>query len=150
VDYQVGSLLFEFVGKVALGDNHQTVNVQGSSLGSGAGFPYPAGTYPGGLLTEPSNIGKRSGDRLSVAPEVQVKVGWNLTDWARLTLGYDFLSWNSVVRPGNQIDHNVNYTQIPGAQPFFGPPGAPLLPAPQFNRADFFAHGLSIGLTFSY
>ena len=150
MDYQVNNWSFETTAKVALGATHESSEVAGSSNWSGAGFPFAPGTYPGGILAEPSNTGRLTGNHFSVVPQVGLKVGYSLTSWVKVTAGYDFLYWNSVVRPGNQIDRNVNFTQIPGAQPFFGPPTAPNVPAPQFNRSDFSASGVSFGLHFSF
>jgi len=53
--------------------------------------------------------------------------------------------WSSVVRPGDQVDPVVNFSQL-----FGGPLVGPAQPLPQFNRTDFFAHGLSFGLEFRY
>jgi hypothetical protein len=150
LDYQAGAWSLEATGKVALGSTEQSSDVAGASVWSGAGFPFTPGMYRGGILTEPSNIGHQASSRFTVIPQVGLKVGYNLTSWAKLTAGYDFLYWSSVVRPGNQIDRNVNFTQIPGAQPFFGAPTPPAFPAPQFNRSDFSASGVSFGIEFSF
>jgi hypothetical protein len=150
MNYQTGNWSIEAIGKVALGSTNQTSDVAGGSLWSGAGFPQPPGFFPGGLLTEPSNIGQQGGNHFSVIPQIGLKVGYNLTSWAKATVGYDYLFWSGVVRPGNQIDRNVNFTQIPGAQPFFGGPAGPAVPATRFNRSDFSATGVSFGLEFSF
>lgn len=150
LDWESRWVSLELDCKVAMGADAQKVNIQGASVWGGPGFPLPPGVYPGGLLTEPSNIGEHSGTDFGVIPELEVKFGWNFTRWAKLTIGYDFFYWTGMVRPGNQIDRNVNFTQIPGAQQFFGPPIPPFVPLPQFNRSDFFANGLNVGLTFGY
>ena len=138
-------IALDVTGCVALGSTHQVVDVQGSSVWGGTGFALPPGVYPGGVYTQPSNIGRTTANNFTVTPQIGLKLGWNLTPWLTANVGYDFLYWSSVVRPGNQIDHNLNATQFPGA----GVNGA-LLPAPQFNRSDFLAHGVSFGLTFQY
>jgi len=52
-----------------------------------------------------------------------------------------------VVRPGDQIDRNVNPSQIAGG-------GSTLVglpyPVQLFRRSDFYAQGLSVGLEFRY
>ena len=69
----------------------------------------------------------------------------------RVTLGYDLLWWNSVVRPGDQIDRAINTLQAPGIS---GNPPSPLVglarPAFFFNQDDYWAHGLSAGLELRY
>ena len=78
-------------------------------------------------------------------PELGLKLGYDLTPNLRLYAGYDFLFISSVVRPGNQIDLNVNRTQVPNV---FGPQAliGPALPAPQFNPTTFWVQGFNVGL----
>jgi hypothetical protein len=102
----------------------------------------------GGLLALPSNIGTESRDRFAVVPEVGVSLGYSVTDRLRVSVGYNFLYWSSVVRPGDQINRNLDVLQIPN----FGiPAGAavptnPTQPVRQFNTTDFWAHGLTFGV----
>jgi hypothetical protein len=141
---QYGRLSLELAGKVALGANHETVNVNGTTTETGVGSANP-GTFPGGVFAQPSNIGQASRNQFAVIPEGQFKVGYQLRPNIRATVGYDILYWNEVVRPGSQMDRNVNPTQSLGGT-LVGPP----LPAPQFNRTDFWAQGVSFGLEFRY
>jgi hypothetical protein len=132
VGLRSGRLLADISAKVALGTNHEEVNI--------SGFDTPVGgvTTPGGIYTNPSNIGRTLHDEFTVIPEVQVKIGFALTNYLRATVGYDFLYWNQVVRPGNQIDARVlpvgNPTDIPA----------------RFNRTDFWAHGVSFGIEWQF
>jgi hypothetical protein len=79
----------------------------------------------------------------TVVPEVQLKIGYRVWRNLRLTAGYDFLYWSSVIRPGSQINPVVNLSQstLLGSGTLSGPaqPVAPL------SRTDFFANGLSVG-----
>ncbi len=62
-------------------------------------------------------------------------------------MGYDFLYWSSVARPGDQIDRTVNSTQIaPRTGPFTGP----ARPAFEFKNTDYWAHGVNFGVEFRY
>jgi hypothetical protein len=141
LSYQRGRFSTGLLGLVALGSTHQVVDITGSSTLAGSGAI--AGTNPGGILTQPSNIGRQTHEEFTVVPQIQLKVGCDLTHWLRATVGYDFLYWNRVVRPGDQIDRTIDTTQVDG-----GPPA--LRPAPQFNHTDFFAHGVSFGLELCY
>ena len=59
--------------------------------------------------------------------------------------------WIRVLRPGNQIDHGVNLTQNAVLDPNgVGMLVGPARPVPPFNRSDFWAQGLSLGLEFRY
>jgi hypothetical protein len=53
-----------------------------------------------------------------------------------------------VVRPGNQLDPRVNLSQnaVLGAGALAGP----ALPAPQFQRNDFWVQALTFGVEFRY
>jgi hypothetical protein len=144
-------------GTIAVGDTHQVVRVNGGSLL----LPNSLVPMPGGLLALPSNIGERSKDRLSFVPEVGVNVGYRVTDWMRATVGYNFLYWSSVVRPGDQIDRVLDVTQVPGLTTtnaqgqilYRGVPVQPLSPprpAPLINDTSFWAQGVTLGLEFRW
>jgi hypothetical protein len=132
-------------GKLALGDTHQTVDINGSTT-----LTTPAGVVtvlPGGLLALPSNIGHYSRDQFSVVPELDVNVGYQVTDHLRVFVGYTFLYWNNVVRPGDAIDPVVNSTRTPLS---LVPPTGPLRPAFTFKDSDFWAQGISAGMQLRY
>jgi hypothetical protein len=142
-----GHFTLEAFTKLALGDTHQTVTIQGSQT-------FPPGTpnvdpRPGGLLALDSNIGHFTRDRFAVVPEVGLTVGYFLTDNVQVTLGYNFLYWSSVVRPGDQIDRNLDVNRIPNftlRTPVPDVPGAH--PAVLFKDTDFWAQGLTLGIKF--
>jgi len=133
-------------GKIGVGANDQEVDINGSSALATPTGPIVAG---GGVLAQASNIGVHTQTALSIVPEGGVNVGVKITPHLRLTAGYSFLYWSSVVRPANQIDHNVNLNQTPTASPFvfgqaFGP--GPLVPAFRFNDENFWVHSFNVGL----
>jgi hypothetical protein len=101
---------------------------------------------PGPLLALPSNVGRLASDRITVVPEFNVRMRWQVTGHAYLTLGYNLLYWNRILCPGDQMDPHVNTTQLP----FRGPATGPAAPAPQFVFTDAFAHGLEAGLGFNF
>jgi hypothetical protein len=158
---QIGAVLelrrnrwfIDLTGKCALGLTRETVGING----------YTAFTLPGtatsvasgGLLAQPTNIGRYSRDIFAVVPEVGVSVGYQITDSWRAFVGYNFLYWSNVVRPGDQIDRVVNSTQLPqfdanGRPVARGPLTGPPRPAFAFNSTDFFAHGLTFGMELRY
>jgi hypothetical protein len=149
---QYDRLSVDVTGKVALGSTHEVVDIQGRSAQAGdpAVGAIP-GTYPGGLFAQPSNIGRYSSNRFSVVPAVELKVGYQITPAIKAFVGYDYLYWNQVVRPGNQIDRNVNTSQ---SSVFTGVPGGtfagPAQPAAIINRSDFWAQGVTFGVEFRY
>jgi hypothetical protein len=56
--------------------------------------------------------------------------------------------WNNVVRPGSQINNNINLSQSQSLGT--GSLSGPATPAPLFNRTDFWAQGLTLGLEFRF
>jgi hypothetical protein len=138
-----GAWSFEWLGKVAVGANYSTAQINGVStfaVGGGA-----AVTSPGGLLALPSNIGNFSQTRFAFVPEVALKLGYQVTSRLRIHAGYDFLFWSNVVRPGNVIDTGINPTQLP--------PGTLVgasRPAPRLDGSDFWAQGFDAGAVFSF
>ena len=110
---QLNRFSLDVTGKVALGATHEVVDIQGAitQLGPNPLVPPGLGTFPGGLFTQSSNIGQRSANQFSVLPSLELKLGYALSHRARVFAGYDLMYWSQVVRPGNQIDHNVNLTQ---------------------------------------
>ena len=155
--YQQDWLSMSLTGKLAMGPAHQSVNIEGSVSQAGPNPVVPPGfgTFPGGLYAQKSNIGRRNANPVSVPfdvlPSLEFKLGYQMTQSIRATVGYDFMYWTNVLRPGNQIDHNVNLTQ----NAVLDPNGTGTLvglsqPAPLYNRSGFYAQGISLGLELNY
>jgi len=146
-----GKFFVDLSGTVALGSTHQVVQIGGlSTLSATNGtIPPPFPTIaPGGTLAVPSNIGSFTRDRFSVIPEVDGKVGYAISQSISCFVGYSFMYWSSVVRPGDQIDRFVDLRQVP-TLPFYDPT-VKTLPPPHFQSSNFWAQGISVGLQFSF
>ena len=134
---------------LALGDTVEQLTING-----GQQIVSPTGAvqnFTGGLLALPSNIGHISNNAFSVVPEVGLNVGYQFTQYLRGFVGYNFLFWSNVIRPGNSIDRNLDVTQVPNFT--VSPTPAPLSgnhPAAAFNQTSFWAQGISFGLAFTY
>jgi hypothetical protein len=142
----IGRFGLEAVGKCALGVTRETVSIGGLSS-----FPGLDLIVPGGLFALPSNDGEFHRDAFGLIPEAQLAASWQFHRNLKGLVGYNFLYWHDVVRPGNQMSRNINATQVPGGL------GAPVptlvglpLPRAQLKGSDFFAHGLSFGLEFDF
>ncbi len=149
VEWTYGRWSLDATGKIALGSMHQVSNIAGATTVTNGAFGNPTGTTAGGLFAEPSNIGTTSRNVFAVAPEVTFQVGYDLTPRLRSFVGYNFIYMSSVLRPGNQMDRNVNPTQ----NSFLVPPGTltgPAAPVPFFRSADFWAQGFNFGLEFKF
>ena len=64
----------------------------------------------GSLLAQTTNIGNFSRDRFSAVPEVSAKLGYQVTPNIRAFVGYDFMYWTVIIRPGDAIDTTFNPT----------------------------------------
>lgn len=127
---------FRVLGKVALGNMNQRVRIRGFRSNT------PAGAPQGGLLAQPTNIGDYQRNRFAVVPEVDLTLGYQVSEHLTATLGYSFIYWSSVVRPGDVIDRTVNLQQAPLV--------GPARPAFTFADSDYFAQGVNFGLKYQY
>ncbi len=135
-----GPVSMSVTGRVAVGPSHEVLNVSGAFQA----VNFTASSGPQGIFAQPSNSGSRASNVLAVVPEVEIKFGLDVTPSVRLTLGYDFLFYSSVIRPGNQLNRDLPKGQV------FEQGGTSVSltsPSPLFNKTSFFAQGLSAGVT---
>lgn len=132
---------FSALGKVAIGNMRQTVDVSGFNSVTAGGTV----TTPGGLLTQPTNIGTYERDVVVWAPEVNLKMSCALTQRVSVSVGYSFLYFTRVAFAGDQIDPVVNATQLNGgALVGTGRPGF------NFVDTDFWIQTVDLGLSYNY
>lgn len=139
-EMQRGQWFVRATAKAALGGTGRIVNINGTTQVNGFA------PENGGLLALPTNIGHFPSNAFSFVPEVDLYLGYNICPKLRAFVGYSFLYWTNVVRPGDQIDLRINTTQPPLGDGLVGPP----LPAFSNNHSDFWAQGFSFGLEFRY
>jgi hypothetical protein len=124
--------------KVALGNNHQRLEIAGDTRSIGGGAVV---VTPGGLFTQPSNIGTQSSDRMAVLPEASVTFGYQLTRRIKLMAGYNFLYMNHTLRAAEHIDRSINTTQFDN-----GILVGEARPARRAIENEFWMHGFSTGV----
>ncbi|HZZ82492.1 MAG TPA: BBP7 family outer membrane beta-barrel protein, partial [Gemmataceae bacterium] len=107
-------------------------------------------SFAGGLFAQPSNSGHVSASTFTAMPILETKVGYQVTQRLRAFVGYDFLYWNGVVRPGNQIDRNINLSQDPILGATKGVQAGPIGPLPRFDRSGFWAQDINFGVDFRF
>jgi hypothetical protein len=137
----------DVIGKVALGGTDADIDVNGATQIITANGSSTVGV--GGLLAQRTNIGHFERDKFAVAPEGTINVGYQITCHLRAYVGYTFLYWSSVFRPGDQIDLALNPTLFP-TSPAGAPVTPPARPAPVLKDTDFWAQGFNFGLEFRY
>jgi hypothetical protein len=149
--YDWGRFFASGAVKFAMGAMVQTVDINGSLVTNDFNdFGQPQ-TFPGGYFALPTNIGSHTRSVFAVVPEVGLNIGYRITSWAAVSVGYTFLYTNNVVRPGNQINRNINPTQ---STAYSGDPApqrqGPAQPSFKFNSSDFWAQGINAGLSFRF
>ncbi len=124
------------LGKVALGNMRQVVSIRGQNV-----IRVPGGATfasAGGLLAQPSNIGRFARDRFAVIPEARIALNYSLTRRLSVGVGYDFIYWNRVALAGDQVNGRVDVTQT--------------LPDPSFTfrEGDFFVHAVTFNVLWNH
>lgn len=124
-----GPLSLTMLGKVGLGNMHQSVTIDGHTVITVPLFP--SADFPSGLLAQPSNIGSYEQDRFGVIPEARIALTYNFCPRLSVGVGYNFIYWNSVAYAGDQINTRVDVTQaLPD-------------PAFDFRERDSFVHAVT-------
>lgn len=127
----------ETILRVSIGNSLQRLEVAGTTQS-----PKGGAISQGGLLAQPGrNIGNFEQENFAMIPELGATVGYQLTERLKLNVGYTFLYWSNLIRPGDQIDTTVNPNLLPPAIPgntFLGP-------AVDIRETDYWVQGLSVG-----
>jgi hypothetical protein len=135
-----GPWFAELTAQIAPGVSHQIVDVTGGF--TSVNFS-PQTSGPEGVFAQPSNEGRRTANRFAFTTDSELKVGYTISQNARLTLAYEHIYYSSVVRPTDQIDRN-----LPKGQTFVqaAPTISTTSPAKLFNTTSFYAQGLNVGV----
>ncbi len=117
------------LGKVALGGTRSDVTIDGTTV-----IVEPPATVTnldGGVLAQPSNLGRYTSQDLAVVSEFGMSLQYDIRCDLRASLGYTFLYWSQVVRGLEGIDPVVN-------------------PSFQIDDTSFWAQGLNCGLEYQF
>ncbi|MCA9247196.1 MAG: BBP7 family outer membrane beta-barrel protein [Planctomycetales bacterium] len=140
--FQRRRLSIDFLMKLAMGTSYSRVFVGGSTTTTTGGA---SDVDRGGLLALNTNIGQKDRDDFAIMPELGLSVGYDLTSQLQATFGYTFIYWSNVVRPGDQIDRDINTTYLPN-----GTPVGAGRPEQKFVTTDFWVQGLNFGLEYRF
>jgi hypothetical protein len=142
-EYRLGFGFLSLGAKLGLGNNHQSIDVDGRSSVSGPAVsvaPLPGGLY----AVQGANLGHQTVNRFALLTEVGAQFGVQVTKRVKVTAGYDFIYLNNTARPGPQIDPVINTRLLP-TSPLFGTLSGLTSPVPTGAREDFYAHGIRLG-----
>jgi hypothetical protein len=129
----------EVLGKVALGNDQQTLQTGGLTHVTTPGDP--TATQLGGLLALPSNIGRHTDNDFAALPELGVDFRLAATETLDWTVGYTLVYLSQVLRTGDQIDPTVNASQMSG-----GALNGSARPAAPLRDDSLWAQGIHCGL----
>ncbi len=128
--------------KVSLGRTVEVVRISGQTIGASDGLAGASThTFPVGVLGQPSNAGRYSQSHFAALPEGGLKLGFQLTERTRFSVGYTVFYLSDAVRPGDQIDRVVDLDQSGGFAAG---------PLPLFARSDYWVQGVSLGMDWRY
>jgi hypothetical protein len=130
---QLGNWFITAVGKVALGTTHEVITATGNTLVSPTNGPRVLVGLGNYVLD--TNAGRYWSYPFTAVPEAQLTVGYQLGAHVRATVGYNFLYWSNVARPGNQIDNVFDGV---------------VRPAVLLASSSFWAQGLTFALQVRY
>jgi len=130
-------------GGAALGVMNSTTTISGNTriVSNGA-----TQTFPGGLLTQNTNIGTFKSSKFAVIPQGGFRLGCQVTPRMRAFVGYDFMYVSNVQRAADQIDLRVNTTQLAPTRSLVGAPAPSYTP----RTTDYWLHGVSAGVEFRF
>lgn len=156
--------------QLGLGAMLEAVHIHGSSQTSNGNLFYETRntaneTLNGGIFAQKTNIGNHHRHAFAAVVDFNLQASWRISRYLELGAGYSFLWISALARPGKQIDRKINPTltaladasrETVGTQLAptpFGMPG-PAQPAqgpkrPDFSlkNSDFWAQGLTVGIT---
>jgi hypothetical protein len=118
-----GNASLALIGKIGVGVSHLSVDREGETVLPGN----PPGVTPGGVLVNAANAGHDTTNRFAAVSETTIQIGYQWTKCIQTTVGYNFLYLTSAARVGDQV------------QPVGG-----------INATDFYANGITFGVSCRY
>jgi len=141
----VGRWVFTVRPSIAMGVTSSTLGIAG---GETTNLTTGSTSASSGLLALNSNSGHYTKNTFAVVPEGTFNIGYNVSPHLRLFVGYNVLYWSSVLRPGAQVNPNLDINRIPGFPATA--PAASVQPTPSLRDQTFWAQGVNFGLMFRW
>lgn len=141
---------FDVTGKIALGAMCQKSTIDGF-FQTNEFTPGVTETFEGGFFALPSNIGRHKKTQFSVIPELNINLGYQITDNISLRIGYTVLYVTEVVRASKQMSSALNPTQSANIE-FTPTPVLEGVPSPtgKIKSSSLWAQGVNAGLEFTF
>jgi hypothetical protein len=133
----------ELLSNFGFGSNRSVVDISGTTTTTTDDDV--TSTTTGGLYAQGTNIGRTRRNEFSTFSEFDLTLRRRLRSGATLNFGYTFLLWTDIIRAGDQLDRQINTSQIPP-----GTLNGAARPAVPLKSTDFWAQGLHTGLEFAF
>ena len=132
-EYDCRCWTWQALARISIGNMRERVIIDGSTR---IAVPDQTPTVTaGGLFTGEENIGEFRRSEFTAVTELGLTLGYKWGPCTRLTVGYSFIYWNDVLRPGDQIDPRVGEDPSGNQHPRF-----------RFNHGDYWVQGVNLGL----
>jgi hypothetical protein len=135
-----------FYGKAAFGVTEQKYKSEGWTTWESSVFGDQYAV--GGVLVQPNNMVHEKKWKYAWVPEAGVNFSIEPFSHLRFLVGYSFLWWSKIVRPGEQINNEVNSGQIPGNAAFYTP--AVQKPNNHLKETSFWLQAVNFGVSFDF
>ncbi|QVL33010.1 BBP7 family outer membrane beta-barrel protein [Telmatocola sphagniphila] len=149
-EIQNGRAFWRFDAKLAIGDMHETADINGySALTRGTDVNATTSTAIGGLYANTNTIGRYRQDQFAIIPDFNLTFGYHLLKCCTVQVGYNFIYFNNVARPTDVVSPVINPAVIP-TNAAFGT-NLPVVPiGSRIQQTDYYLQGLNFGVTFQY
>ena len=146
MEWTWGRWSVDLTTKLALGTTQEKADHQRRHDGFPASGPGTSAT--GGILATSANIGEYYQSPFAIVPELDLNLAFAITPHLTARIGYTFIYWSNVLRPGDQVNSTVSPQLIP-SDPSYGQAG-PNQPQYQASTTSYWAQGLNVGLDFHF
>src|SRR5262249_20696772 len=127
------------LGTAGIGNMNEQATVAGNTtVGGGA-------ATPGGILTQPTNIGTYSRNVFAFIPTLTSNLQYHVTPNLSFHMGYNIIWISNVATSADQIDRQVNTSQFGG-----GAVVGPARPQFTFNDRDYWLQGINWGMNWDF
>jgi hypothetical protein len=149
--YNCGALYANVKGKIAFGANCEDLRVKGRFFTNDFDSFGEVQEFFGGFFALPTNHGHHKRTKFAVLPEVDVNIGYQFSDCARVQIGYTFIYVSEVLRAGKQLSRFINPTQSvlyeeDTTTVLVGVPA----PRARHKSESLWVQGLNVGVEFTF
>lgn len=138
-EFRRGCWSLEMALRFGFGNMNQNAIISGSTTTQSGVPPITNSTNSGLLAQSATNGGTHTRDEFAFAEDISFKLAYRPIERLKLTLGYSLMYWSDVLRPGDQINLQVDSRLFPD------PTFPATQPAFDFNSTHLIVHGLTFG-----